>query len=40
MRGSGNLKILPKVSFILIAISRVISMCCFWSLPTGTTSLS
>ena len=38
MCGSGSGKTSPYVWLNLVAISRVISMCCFWSWPTGTRS--
>ena len=37
---SGTLRVGPKASLNLIAMSRVTSTCCFWSCPTGTTSES
>ena len=36
----GNTKVSPNRWLKRIAISRVISMCCFWSSPTGTSSAS
>ncbi len=36
--GSGSLKVSPKMLLKFVAMSRVISMCCFWSWPTGTMS--
>ena len=37
---SGTTKVSPYLLFTLIAMSLVSSMCCFWSFPTGTTSVS
>ena len=38
--GSGSLKISVYFSLNFVAMSRVISRCCFWSFPTGTISTS
>ena len=38
MKPSGILKTLPYMLLKRVAMSRVSSMCCFWSAPTGTLS--
>ena len=40
MIGSGMTKTSPNRLLKACAMSRAISTCCFWSLPTGTALLS
>ena len=37
---SGSMKVSPYLLLTLLHRSLVNSMCCFWSMPTGTTSVS